>query len=440
MQLLLRKYISQVITEAIQPTKEQITAALELLTKIVKSSDKYRSHVFLVGGAVRDQVMGKEPKDLDIVIDLPKGGIEFAEYLAKYLNIFKQGSNPVVFPNFGTAKIDLRGVVYNNIDLTGVDIEAVVTRTEIYEPGSRKPQVGFGTINQDVMRRDLTINSLVKDLTTGKILDLTGKGLKDIRSGIIRTTSTPEVILTEDPLRILRAIRFASKYKYKIDNVLESIIKKKANELTNISFERIRDEFEKMLVNKNAAYALELLFNNNLMQYIIPELSQKKKDTITIAEKQKGNFDFIEMLTLIMHNLDVNIIKSNLKKLKLSNEEIKRITALANAIQVLKANSAKNVALKVGAFLNKNNVLKHIEVLYVIDSSLRNIIKSLKDFGKQPTIFFDGNELMQLFNLRPGVEIGKLISLQRELWFNDPNITKDKVIKFIKSQQRANNR
>jgi len=307
MRPLLQKYISQVIVESIQPSKGQIDSALDLLQKIVKSSSEFKSHVFLVGGAVRDHVMGKETKDLDIVIDLPEGGIRFAEYLAKRLGIFKQGSNPVVYPKFGTAKIDLRGVKHNDVDLTGVDIEAVVTRTEVYEPGSRKPEISFGTINQDVMRRDLTINSLVKDLTTGNVLDLTGKGFNDIKKGIIRTPGSANAILEEDPLRILRAIRFTSRYKYKLDKELERSIKEKVSELKNISKERIRDEFEKMIVNENAPHAIKLLVDNNLMEFIIPEYAPD--DIINkLLKKQDGKLSFTEMLIIMLHNLDPEVI------------------------------------------------------------------------------------------------------------------------------------
>ena len=437
MQPLLRKYISQVIVESTQPSKEQIDSTLDLLQKIVKSSSEFKSHVFLVGGAVRDHVMGKESKDLDIVIDLPKGGIRFAEYLAKRLGIYKQGSNPVVYPKFGTAKVDLHGVTHNDVDLTGIDIEAVVTRTEVYEPGNRKPEVAFGTINQDVMRRDLTINSLVKDLTTGNVLDLTGKGFDDIKKGVIRTPGSSATILEEDPLRILRAIRFTSRYKYKLDKELQQAIKEKASKLKNISRERVRDEFEKMITNENAQYAIQLLTDNDLMEFIIPEYSPDS-DINNLLNKQDGNLSFTEMLIIMLHNLDTETINTSLRALKVKNDVIKYVTLLTRAIQTLKVNSAKNMILKVGAFLAKQNGLKYINILHIILPELRNQISNLKEFGKQPVIYFDGDHLINMFGLKPGPEIGKLISLQRELWFNNPGITKEKVGKYIRAQNADN--
>ena len=98
----------------------------------------------------------------------------------------------------------MNGSAITEVQIDGVEIEMVQTRAEKYDPSSRKPETTFGTIEQDVMRRDLTINSLLKDLTTGEILDLTGKGMQDIKDGTIRTPDDPQVIFDDDPLRILR--------------------------------------------------------------------------------------------------------------------------------------------------------------------------------------------------------------------------------------------
>ena len=128
------------------------------------------------------------------------------------MNNHVEGSNPVVFPTFGTAKFTLKGITHNGIDLSDIDIESVATRKEKYTTGSRKPEVSAGDLADDVNRRDFTVNSLLKDLTTGEILDLTGKGQEDIKRGIVQTPLNPDVIFTDDPLRILRAARFAIKY------------------------------------------------------------------------------------------------------------------------------------------------------------------------------------------------------------------------------------
>ena len=140
-------------------------AAIDLISKLVKRS-QWKGKAFLAGGSVRDKILNKPIKDLDITVAAPNGGIEFATWLAKKLKIFKSGTNPVLYPKFGTAKITLRGIDYKGFDLSDIDVEMVMTRKEKYTDGSRKPEVDYGTPEQDVERRDLTINSLLQDLTT----------------------------------------------------------------------------------------------------------------------------------------------------------------------------------------------------------------------------------------------------------------------------------
>src|ERR1035437_3220511 len=159
---------------------------------------EWENHVFLAGGFVRDEIMGKDPHDIDLMIDKPDGGILFATWMTIKYNLHP----PVTFPTFGTAKFDLKNLYHNGIDLSGVDIECVMARGEKYTPGSRKPEVHFGGLKADIERRDATINSLIKNISTGEILDLTGKGINDIKSGIMRTPMDPDVTFSDDPLRM----------------------------------------------------------------------------------------------------------------------------------------------------------------------------------------------------------------------------------------------
>ena len=139
--------------------KEQ--AALNYLMKLVQSGP-YKGRVYLAGGAVRDMELGKEPKDLDVVVtgDL-NSGMEFAKWATQHMGNYKENSNPVLFPTYGTAKFTLQGIVYDGIDLSDVDIESVATRKEKYTQGSRKPEVSGGDLTDDVYRRDFTVNSLL---------------------------------------------------------------------------------------------------------------------------------------------------------------------------------------------------------------------------------------------------------------------------------------
>ena len=245
-------------------SKKHITAkpkaykSVELLSSIIKDSP-WKNKAFLAGGFVRDSILGKPSKDIDVTVEAHNGGIELAKYISEKLNI----REPVIFPTFGTAKIQLPN---------GYEIEFVQTRTEEYMKGSRKPQTSYGSLKDDVKRRDFTINTLLLDLTTGKILDVTGKGLNDLKQGIIRTPLDPDATFKDDPLRMMRAIRFSTKYGFELDDEIMPSLKKNAKELKNISMERIHDEFNKILLTDQPSKGLSILMDTGLLNQFIPEL------------------------------------------------------------------------------------------------------------------------------------------------------------------------
>lgn len=246
-------------------------AALDFMTQMIKKS-KWKGKVFLAGGAVRDELLGMDIKDLDLVVSVDQGGIKFAEWITKKLGIYKRGSNPVVYPKFGTAAFRLTGISHKGYDLSDIEVEAVMTRKEQYHAGSRKPDVSAGTLKDDVERRDFTVNSLLKDLTTGEILDLTGMGKSDLKKGVVRTPLDPDVIFKEDPLRMLRAIRFAVKYSWDLPLFMIKALKRNSHMLKTISEERIMTELNKMMISKSPDKAIRLLQMTKLNKYVAGEL------------------------------------------------------------------------------------------------------------------------------------------------------------------------
>lgn len=230
---------------------------LHILKEATRNS-VYEYRLYLVGGIVRDEILGSPgEEDIDIVLEGD------ATKLARYLfNIGITDFKPVVFPRFGTAMVSI----------DGTQVELVSARSESYAPESRKPEIELASLEQDVLRRDFTINTLMKNLHTGEILDITGKGLSDLREGIIRTPTDPEVTFEDDPLRMLRAIRFSARFGFVIEDKTYEAIKNKAHRLSIISKERIRDEFSKMLMTSRAAQAIETLRTTGLLAQFAPEL------------------------------------------------------------------------------------------------------------------------------------------------------------------------
>lgn len=248
-------------------------ATLDFLKQLIRKSP-YEGKVFLAGGAVRDELMGIDANDLDFVINLEDGGAKFAEWATKKIGNYKKGSNPVTYETYGTAKFNLVGVEHKGFKLDDMDIDCVMPRTEEYEEGSRKPKVDSGSLKDDVDRRDFTTNSLLKNLSTGEILDLTGMGKQDIKDGVVRTPLDPNVIFSEDPLRMLRAVRFTMKYNWKLPLFMIKALKRNASKLKQISVERVQEELNKMLMTDSPDRAIKLLQITGLSKYVFPELDR----------------------------------------------------------------------------------------------------------------------------------------------------------------------
>lgn len=230
---------------------------IESLREATSGTD-YEGRLYLVGGIVRDRILGL-PTEEDIDIVLEGDASQLADFL------FDAGitdHKPVVFPRFGTAMVTI----------SGHQVELVSARSESYASDSRKPEVAPATLQEDVFRRDFTINTLLENLHTAERLDLTGQGLCDLEKGIIRTPTNPLVTFEDDPLRMLRAVRFAARFGFHIDEETYSAIEQRSFRLGIISKERIRDEFTKMLMAKNSAIAIEMLRTTGLLGQFASEL------------------------------------------------------------------------------------------------------------------------------------------------------------------------
>jgi putative nucleotidyltransferase with HDIG domain len=220
----------------------------------------------VVGGYVRDRLLGGARADaireVDILVD-GQGAIELARAVSAALKLHP----PVIFERFGTA----------HLDLDGRALEFVSSRVERYERSSRKPDVSPGTLKDDVMRRDFTINTLLMDWD-GTVLDLTGRGLSDLNARRMVTPLEPQTTFDEDPLRMLRAIRFATTLEFTLDPSVEAAIRDQSGRLQppTVSMERIRDEFSKLLLADQVQGGLELLDATRLLPRILPQLEAGK--------------------------------------------------------------------------------------------------------------------------------------------------------------------
>tara|TARA_B100001287_G_C22686260_1_gene533839 strand:+ start:3478 stop:4902 length:1425 start_codon:yes stop_codon:yes gene_type:complete len=245
----------------------------KVISKELKSSNE---KAFVIGGFVRDLILGNMSKDIDIVVQ--GDGTLFAQKIAKILRVKKVS----VFKNYGTAHFRYKDI----------DVEFVGARKESYSEDSRNPMVAPGTLQEDQFRRDFTINALALDLRPekfGLLLD-PFNGIADLEEGIIRTPLNASITFQDDPLRMLRAIRFATKLCFKIDIACLRSIKEQSERIKIISRERITEELNKIILTKEPSRGFKLLKSTNLLTFIFPELLDLSGIDTIKGKSHKDNF------------------------------------------------------------------------------------------------------------------------------------------------------
>jgi len=248
-----------------------------IFKKIAKAAEELNLQAFLIGGFVRDKIIGRNTKDADIVC--LGDGIALANKVAE-----KFHPKPPVsfFKNFGTAQIKL----------PDIEIEFVGARKESYQLNSRKPEVFPGTLEDDQNRRDFTINALAISLNSndyGSLID-PFNGLKDIREACIQTPLEPLQTFSDDPLRMMRAIRFAAQLKFEIAETTLNAIKQDADRIKIVSQERITDELNKIMLSEKPSVGLDLLSKTGLLQIIFPQMMALHGAEYVDGKGHKDNF------------------------------------------------------------------------------------------------------------------------------------------------------
>ncbi|MEM9856190.1 MAG: HD domain-containing protein [Bacteroidota bacterium] len=242
---------------------------------VSEEGEKLGLNTFVIGGWVRDLILDRVSKDVDFVCI--GSGISLAKAVSQKLN-----AKLSVFKNFGTAMVKEKEW----------ELEFVGARKESYRQNSRKPIIENGTLEDDQNRRDFTINalgiSLNKD-TYGDLLD-PFNGVSDLKSKVIRTPLDPDITFSDDPLRMMRAIRFAAQLNFDIDaNTYEGIVNN-ANRISIVSKERVADELNKIILSPKPSYGFKLLFQSGLLKLIFPEMiSLQGVETIN-GKSHKDNF------------------------------------------------------------------------------------------------------------------------------------------------------
>jgi len=247
---------------------------------ISEAAKDLNSPVYVVGGYVRDMIMKRPCVDIDIVT--VGSGIELAKRFAERID---PKLKVKVFKNFGTAMVNFQGEQYWQIEFVGA-------RKESYREDSRKPIVEDGTLEDDQNRRDFTINALAISLGKndyGALVD-PFDGINDIKKGIIRTPTDPDITFSDDPLRMMRAIRFATQLEFEIEEKTYHAIGKNAERIKIVSLERIIDELNKIVLAKKPSRGFLMLEDTGLLKLIFPQFQELKGVEKVNSKAHKDNF------------------------------------------------------------------------------------------------------------------------------------------------------
>lgn len=423
----------------------------EIFNKIYLSAKNCGYDIYVVGGYVRDKLIGRDSKDIDFVV--VGEAMRFADQLKKDLHL----RTLVRYPRFGTFMARYYGF----------SLEFVNAREESYENESRKPKTRQADLFTDLSRRDFTINTMAMDISPEKYGEITDiyDGRADLKKGIIKTPLEPLRTFSDDPLRMMRAIRFATRFQFEIEEKTYAAIGKVADRLTIISKERVRDEFDKIVLADKPSLGLEMLDESGLLEIFLPEITALKG----VEQRQKYHHKDVFYHTLeVLDNIALRTDKPELrlaalfhdvakpktkrfvegegwtfhghevvgrrmaggilKRMRYSSETVKyvkklvslhlRPMALVNeevtdsAVRRLIFSAGEDIddlMILCRADITSKNILKVKKYRENYDLVLVKITEvekrdRLRNF--QPPV--NGNEIMQIFNLEPGPAVGKI--------------------------------
>ena len=277
-------------------TDEELTAILDqtLFHQISEAADRLGVECYVVGGYVRDIFLERPSNDIDVVV--VGSGIAVAEELKRMLG---RKAHLSVFKNFGTAQVKFRDKG------SEIEVEFVGARKESYSHDSRKPIVEDGTLEDDQNRRDFTINAMAICLNKNRFGELVDPfiGLADLEDGIIATPLEPDITFSDDPLRMMRCIRFATQLNFQIEDETWVALERMAERIKIVSGERIKDELNKIIMAPHPSIGFEYLQRCSLLQIILPELSALDIVDQKNGRAHKNNF---------YHTLEVleNVVRS----------------------------------------------------------------------------------------------------------------------------------
>jgi len=416
----------------------------EIISKITKVAHQGKISAYLVGGYLRDRILRRACHDIDIVVE--GDALFLAKKIAQSLKI----PPPITYQRFGTAMLRIGKTT----------VELATARKESYSRDSRKPMVSPATLSEDLLRRDFTINCLAQRLGKKEIIDPFG-GKADIKTKIIRTPTTPAKTFYDDPLRMLRAVRFATKLKFRIESKTKEAIIENRERLKIVSSERIAEELLLMLDAKAPARGIKLLKELKLLNLVLPEIAALKDvndlqcknlftHTLTVLDNMaKVKKDRILRLAALFHDigkpktakyipgkgwtfhghpyLGAKMMRPVGLRLKLSSSDTKRISKLiAYHLQphwLAKKNVTERAIFRFLVEIGKDwqgllllakadITSKNKRKVEEGQSRLRELEQRTREINRRRRaakfkLALDGHQIMEILGIKPGPAVGR---------------------------------
>lgn len=440
----------------------------DLLQKTIKNT-VFENKVYYVGGCVRDLILGREPRNIDIVVNKECGGIEFAIFLAMKLGVHDEDMNPYTYSQCG-ASLE----IYNNKNLKDFDIRIEQTRKSRFQYDKDGYKELYGTLEEDSKCRDFTINGLYWNISQESLYDFSGLALQDLKKRIIRCTSTPSLMFFEDPSRILRAVRFANEEDWGIESDTWLGMIKMAKELETAY---VMDCFTDIMTLDKPSTAIKRLYNCGALEYLAPDVndlnSVKLENGSTLLDKTLMVVDettpnTVSRLGALFHSTDeiimtnnpsfaASVAKSDIKSLgypeRICNDVETTIKYYSKFDNYGKGVLPTDRILR--KFINRcgdclYNVIDLMSASYTcrddVDKgkplALINAIKKLQEKEKKSSassspLPINGNDIIKEFNLKKGPHIGILIKYVRDEYSKNKSMTKDECFDLVREKLKT---
>ena len=442
---------------------DQPVAEKELLRLLRQAASELRVKAWIVGGYVRDKLLGRGPTDPDVVVE----GDQALELATRFAEL-AGAPPPVTFERFGTAQVTVPGRL----------VEFVSARAESYAADSRKPDVRPATLEEDLRRRDFTINTLLMDLE-GQVHDRLGTGLADLEARLLRTPTEPRQTFSDDPLRMLRAVRFAGQLGFHLDPLILPAMREMKDRLVSpvVSAERVADELRKTLLSDRPDEALDLLDQGGLLEVVLPEVAACKgvkqggyhtHDVFghTLLAVRHTPPDLVARLAALFHDVGKpvtaapdgsftghdlvggDLAEAALQRLRFPQRTIDRVALLVRLHlrpvfyrSEWSDGAVRRLARDAGDQLDRLMVLAradlaasaypHGEKLDELQARLDAVLSEQPSRLAAPV---DGRDIMQVRGLPPGPEVGRIKSRLHELVLDgvvEP--TREAVVAYLKT-------